>query len=160
MRSAVIVLIVLGGFVQYSLMYLAMKDLIHRPRVRGDNKVAWALVVLCVPIAGALAYDWNGKTGFRTRAGATTANAASRRPTRTETVDWLPTLPDIAPATPPGNITSIRTARSYREREATVIPLRSGPRPMPIRQTFAGPTSPRSTASEAASRSIPRPTGS
>lgn len=155
MRTAVIVIIALGGLVQYSLMYLAMKDLVRRPRVRGDNKVAWALVVLCVPILGALYYDWNGKIGFRTRAGATSAPA----PSRGEQDDWLPSLPERAAAATPANVTSIRDARSYRERTGVVVPLRSGPRPLSIRESFAGPAMPGSTA-EPSSRSISRPTGS
>lgn len=157
MRTAVIVLIALGGFVQYSLMYLAMKDLVRRPRVRGDNKVAWALVVLCVPILGALYYDWSGKIGFRTRAGA--MPVASRNQLANSEDDWLPTLPERAHASAPANVTSIRNARSYRERRDMVVPLRSGPRPMPIHESFAGPAGPGANA-ESSSRSISRPTGS
>jgi len=153
-RTAVIVLIVLGGFVQYSLIYLAMKDLVRRPRVRGDNKVAWALVILCLPIVGALWYDWSGKVGFRTRAGATTAPL--RRSQATED-DWLPALPG-RDAAPPANVTSIRAARSYRAPSATVVPFRPGPRPLPIREAFAGPAGP--SATDAASRPVSRPTGS
>ncbi|MGC4193233.1 MAG: PLD nuclease N-terminal domain-containing protein [Thermomicrobiales bacterium] len=156
MRTAVIVLIVLGGFVQYSLTWLAMKDLVRRPRVRGDNKMAWALVVLCVPILGALYYDWNGKIGFRTRAGARPA-ASHRVALRPD--DLLPSLPDLNPA-PPTNVTSIRSARSYRERQATIVPLRPGPRPLPIRESFAGPARPGVSGSDASTRSVSRPTGS
>ncbi|MGC4107593.1 MAG: PLDc N-terminal domain-containing protein [Thermomicrobiales bacterium] len=157
MRTAVIVLIVLGGFVQYSLMYLAMKDLVRRPCVRGDNKVAWALVILCVPIFGALYYDWNGKTGFRTRAGATSVSSRARVSMQN---DWLPALPEREPAAPPANVTSIRTARSYRARQATVVPLRSGHRPMPIHESFAGPATKHASGVDSSPRSISRPTGS
>ncbi|MGN6032295.1 MAG: PLDc N-terminal domain-containing protein [Thermomicrobiales bacterium] len=153
MRTAVIVLIVLGGFVQYSLMYLAMKDLVRRPRVRGDNKVAWALVVLCLPIVGALWYDWSGKIGFRTRAGA---SSASTRRTTTNPDDWLPALPERE--TLPDNVTSIRAARSYQG-SASVVPFRPGPRPLPIRESFAGPGASR-TSTDATPRPISRPTGS
>lgn len=41
---------------QYGLIVLALRDLRHRPAVRGGNKVAWALAVLTVPIVGPLAY--------------------------------------------------------------------------------------------------------
>jgi len=153
-RTAVIVIIVLGGFVQYSLMYLAMKDLVRRPRVRGDNKVAWAIIVLCLPIVGALWYDWSGKIGFRTRAGA---SSASTRRTTTSRDDWLPALPERE--TLPDNVTSIRAARSYQGGSASVVPFRPGPRPLPIRESFAGPGASR-TSTDATPRPISRPTGS
>ena len=60
-------LIVLAGAVQYGLVAYALRDLLHRPRVRGNNKVVWGLIVLCVPIAGALAYAIYGPTSFRDR---------------------------------------------------------------------------------------------
>jgi hypothetical protein len=33
-----------------------MRDLMRRSRVRGENKVVWALLILIVPILGALIY--------------------------------------------------------------------------------------------------------
>lgn len=151
MRTAVIVLIVVVGFTQYALMYLAMRDLVRRPRVRGGNKVIWAMVVLCLPILGAILYDWSGKTGFRTRS----ARLSSSRHPRETMVDESP-LPDM----PPSNVTSIRTARSYQSPDGIVIPLRSGPRPLPIRETFAGPAANDPRKHEPTGRSIARPTAS
>lgn len=43
--------------VQYGLMVWAMRDLLRRERVRGDNKVLWALLILIVPVLGALIYS-------------------------------------------------------------------------------------------------------
>jgi hypothetical protein len=149
-RTAVIVLIVLVGFTQYALMYLAMRDLVSRPRVRGGNKVVWAIVVLCIPILGAILYDWSGKTGFRTRSARSSSLAR-----RELVIDESP-LPDM----PPANVTSIRTARSFHSPDGIVIPLRSGPRPLPIRETFAGPAANDPRKREPTGRSIARPTAS
>ncbi len=51
----------------YGLAYLALRDLIRRPAVRGENKVVWGLVILCIPIAGALLYGYMGATSFIAR---------------------------------------------------------------------------------------------
>lgn len=56
--------IVVFGAVQYTLVVQAIRDLIRRPRVRGGNKVSWALLILCVPVLGALCYGWMGPTSF------------------------------------------------------------------------------------------------
>ena len=53
------------GGVQYTLVYQGIRDLMRRPRVRGGNKTSWALLILCVPVGGALAYGWLGPTSFR-----------------------------------------------------------------------------------------------
>jgi hypothetical protein len=37
-------------------MYWAVRDLLRRPRVRGDNKVLWGILILTVPVIGALFY--------------------------------------------------------------------------------------------------------
>jgi hypothetical protein len=86
------VLIVLAGVLQYGLMAYAIRDLRHRPRVRGRNKVAWALVVLCIPFAGALAYAVYGPTSFRDRPLPPPADPDRRTglPTR---LAWLPDDP-------------------------------------------------------------------
>jgi len=52
--------IVAVGAIQYTLVIQALQDIVHRRRVRGGNKMAWALLVLCVPIAGALFYSSMG----------------------------------------------------------------------------------------------------
>lgn len=56
--------IIAFGAIQYTLVYQAITDLVHRPRVRGGNRTSWGLLILCVPIFGALAYGWLGPTSF------------------------------------------------------------------------------------------------
>jgi hypothetical protein len=48
--------VLLWACVQYGLMVWALRDLMQRPRVRGDNKVLWSLLILTVPVIGALFY--------------------------------------------------------------------------------------------------------
>ena len=59
-----VILVILWTVAQYGLAAHALRDLRRRPRVRGDNKVVWALVILGVPIAGALVYTVYGPTSF------------------------------------------------------------------------------------------------
>lgn len=54
------------GALQYTLVYQTISDLMRRPRVRGGNRTSWGLLILCVPIFGALAYGWLGPTSFLT----------------------------------------------------------------------------------------------
>lgn len=61
--------IVVWGAVQYGLVYWTLRDLNRRPRVRGDNKVVWALVILTLPLVGALLYATMGPTSFLPRRG-------------------------------------------------------------------------------------------
>lgn len=58
---------------QYGLAIWALRDLWHRPRVRGDNKMLWALLILIVPILGPLLYSSLGPASFLPR-------STSRRP--------------------------------------------------------------------------------
>ena len=48
--------VLLWAGVQYGLMAWAARDLLLRPRVRGDNKALWAVLILTVPVIGALFY--------------------------------------------------------------------------------------------------------
>lgn len=57
-------LIMILGAAQYALCVQAIRDLVRRPRVRGDNKVLWAMGILCFPIGGAILYNWMGPTSF------------------------------------------------------------------------------------------------
>jgi hypothetical protein len=68
--STVVAIVVVAGLgaAQYILAIQALRDLVRRPRVRGDNKVAWGLFILCVPIVGALVYGWMGPTSLLRRA--------------------------------------------------------------------------------------------
>ncbi len=61
---ALATLIVAFGAAQYTLVVQAIRDLIRRPRVRGGNKMTWALLIVCLPIAGAFLYGWMGPTSF------------------------------------------------------------------------------------------------
>jgi hypothetical protein len=58
------IMIVILGLVQYGLVVYALRDLMRRPTVRGDNKVTWALVILTLPFVGALIYTVYGPTSF------------------------------------------------------------------------------------------------
>lgn len=48
--------VLLWAGVQYGLMAWAVRDLVQRPRVRGDNKMLWGILILTVPVIGALFY--------------------------------------------------------------------------------------------------------
>lgn len=48
--------VLLWAGVQYGLMAWAVRDLIGRSRVRGDNKLLWGILILTVPVIGALFY--------------------------------------------------------------------------------------------------------
>jgi len=61
-----VAILVLGG-AQYGLVVYTLRDLIRRPSVRGGNKVAWGLLILTLPFAGALAYASLGPTSFMPR---------------------------------------------------------------------------------------------
>ncbi len=95
-------LVVLFGTAQYTLMVQALRDLARRTRVRGDNKVLWGIVILTVPIAGALLYSWMGPTSLRRRDAATIPSRSIRR---------TAAGPDLH-----SNVTSINAARNRRER--------------------------------------------
>jgi hypothetical protein len=80
-QTAIAIALVVGfGTAQYTLMYQALRDLARRPRVRGGNKVAWALLILCIPIAGALVYGWMGPTSLLRRPHAAAERPVARRP--------------------------------------------------------------------------------
>ena len=67
---ALATMIVAFGAAQYMLMVQAIRDLIRRPRVRGGNKMSWAILILCVPVLGAFLYSWMGPTSFLRRGAA------------------------------------------------------------------------------------------
>lgn len=62
---ALAILIVAFAAIQYTLAWSAIVDLLHRPRVRGNSHMYWALIITCVPIVGALAYGAIGPTSFK-----------------------------------------------------------------------------------------------
>jgi hypothetical protein len=67
-RSILIAAILLFAAVYYGLAFVALRDLIRRPSVRGENKAAWALAILCLPILGATLYGYLGAMGAGGRA--------------------------------------------------------------------------------------------
>lgn len=119
-------LIVVLGAAQYALCYQALRDLVHRPRVRGENKVLWGLGILCIPIAGALVYNWMGPTSF------------IRRPVAPAFRDTGPAEPGMRVLQPLGNnVTPITAARASRRRRVTATESASRARvgrrsPIPI----------------------------
>lgn len=96
-------LIIILGAAQYALCVQAMRDLVRRPRVRGENKVLWGLGILCVPVAGAIVYNWMGPTSFLHRPASSG-------------LQGTPTTSHSAPEFPISNITPITAARSARRR--------------------------------------------
>jgi hypothetical protein len=92
--------IVLFGALQYGLVAYALQDLRHRARVRGENKVLWGLVVLCVPIAGALAYAVYGPTSFRDRPPPPPADPNRRRGLPADLPGWRGDQPESSGAAP------------------------------------------------------------
>lgn len=66
-RTILAILIVLVTAIQYGLVVYTIRDLARRPRVRGDNKVAWGLIILTLPFIGALLYGIMGPTSFLPR---------------------------------------------------------------------------------------------
>lgn len=104
-------LVVLGGVVQYILMAQAIKDLLGRPRVRGDNKILWGLLILCVPMIGALIYSWMGPTSFLQRSTSVPGKMAPP-----QSVSGFPAPERDHRMPPPANVTPIRAARSLRSR--------------------------------------------
>ncbi|MEJ7900593.1 MAG: PLD nuclease N-terminal domain-containing protein [Thermomicrobiales bacterium] len=97
-------LIMILGAAQYALCVQAIRDLVRRPRVRGENKVLWALGILCFPIGGAILYNWMGPTSFIHR--PLTVHDPAR--------EHLP--PTSGANGPPATITPISAARSARRR--------------------------------------------
>lgn len=113
-QTAIAVAVVIGfGAAQYMLMYGALRDLIRRSRVRGGNKAAWALVIMCLPLLGPLIYSWMGPTSLLRRPAADDQLVA-RRPTH------------YAGRTPSRrNVTPIGEARSRKATDAPSPPARS-----------------------------------
>jgi hypothetical protein len=59
--------VIIIAAVQYGLVFYSIRDLARRPTVRGNNRVAWGLLILAVPLAGALIYGMMGPTSFLPR---------------------------------------------------------------------------------------------
>lgn len=80
-RWSLFVAILVAAGVQYGLSIYAMRDLIRRPSVRGNNKVAWGLVILTLPFVGPLLYTYMGPTSFLRRGPHTRRTAPIARRT-------------------------------------------------------------------------------
>lgn len=100
---------------QYILCFQALRDLRRRARVRGNYRTLWALVILCLPIAGPLLYNWMGPTSFRYRPPSS-----------------LHDEQDVAPS----NITPISAAPSMRNRSGSQA--WSDPRPTSTPRSTGG----------------------
>lgn len=97
--------IIAFGGLQYTLVYQTIRDLMRRPRVRGGNKTSWALLILCVPILGPLAYGWLGPTSFlQARSNA--------RPQTDEETDPIIQYTSEVPEPRPSNVTPLRPRQS------------------------------------------------
>ena len=84
-RWVLAAVVVVVAAAQYGLVVYALRDLAKRPRVRGDNKVLWALVILTLPFVGAVLYAAVGPTSFLPRDDGSTPTAVDqlwRRPGR------------------------------------------------------------------------------
>ena len=57
-RSILIAAVLLFAAVYYGLAFIAIRDLARRPVGHDLNKTTWALIILCVPIGGALLYGY------------------------------------------------------------------------------------------------------
>ena len=66
-RALLILLVLVLTIAYYWLAALALRDLLRRPAVRGDNKVSWGLMIVCVPFIGALLYGYMGAASFLPR---------------------------------------------------------------------------------------------
>lgn len=66
-RWALAALVLLLMAVQYGLIAIALRDLLRRPSVRGNNKVAWGLIILTLPFVGPLLYSYMGPTSLLPR---------------------------------------------------------------------------------------------
>lgn len=80
-QTALAIALVAGfGAAQYILAFQSLRDLARRPRVRGGNKITWALLILCLPIFGALIYGWMGPTSLLRRPQEPPATPPANRP--------------------------------------------------------------------------------
>lgn len=112
LTSAILaVIVVLVGAAQYALCIQSLRDLVRRSRVRGNTKSLWALLILCLPIAGAMIYNWMGPTSFVDRRMPRSIERQERA--RREAPTTLPDFPNT-----PANITPIGSARSARLRRS------------------------------------------
>jgi hypothetical protein len=66
-RWVAALLVISLATVQYGLIVITMRDLLRRPSVRGENKVVWGLVIVCLPFIGPLIYGYMGPTSFLPR---------------------------------------------------------------------------------------------
>lgn len=122
-------LIVILGVAQYALCVQAIHDLHRRPKVRGDNKVLWALAILCVPIGGAIVYNWMGPTSFIHRPVALTSGNRKAE------------LEQPGSASPPATITSLTAVRSARRRRLAGAGQVTLPAPAARKRTTTSPIS-------------------
>jgi len=109
------------GAAQYILMYNAIRDLLRRSRVRGGNKVLWGLVILCLPILGALLYSWMGPTSLLSRQSRPYLNHTQRSTRASEPESTRPL--NVTPIT---NAPSARRSRVNRATQRAVHTRETG----------------------------------
>lgn len=66
-RWLLVLVVFLFAVAYYGLVVLALRDLLRRPAVRGGSKFTWVMVIVCIPIVGALAYGYMGAASFLPR---------------------------------------------------------------------------------------------
>lgn len=92
------------GIIQYTFTIQALRDLRRRPRVRGGSRTAWGLVIMCIPIFGALIYSIMGPTSFRQQSAMPYVER--------EEVDPFFRYTTELPETRPANVTPLRPVAS------------------------------------------------
>lgn len=134
-QSIILATLILGlGATQYLLMAAAIRDLRRRPRVRGENKVLWGLLILCVPFAGAMVYSWMGPTSFLRRdplSSAPTPMPPYEDLPRSASVSQLTRIDrspqtDVAASSTAERVTSLRARTSARTLPGVPILRRTG----------------------------------
>jgi len=66
-RWLLAILVLVLAAAQYGLVVIALRDLLRRPSVRGNNKVAWGLIIITIPFLGPMMYSYMGPTSFLPR---------------------------------------------------------------------------------------------
>lgn len=80
------------GAAQYVLCFQALSDLRRRARVRGNNRVVWALTILCLPVVGPFMYNWMGPTSFRHRPLSSANEPRDEGPTNITPISAAPSV--------------------------------------------------------------------
>ena len=120
-QTVAVAIAVIGfGAAQYVLCFQALRDLRRRARVRGNNRVLWALTILCLPIVGPFMYNWMGPTSFRHRPLSSATDLRADEPTNVTPISAAPSARNRStPASWPDHSRSPRSASSRPNRNRT-----------------------------------------